>query len=65
MTESESDYEHAGEWTCEGCGETFNVDHKLDVLSHALACGTDTTVGDTGGHDGYRRRKQELEAVTA
>lgn len=61
-----TDYEHAGEWSCEGCDEQFEVEHKLDVLAHALGCGSESSsAGQPGGHDGYRRRKQELEQVTA
>lgn len=61
------DYEHAGTWTCEGCGEEFEVESKLDVFTHTLACGISTGGKDqadgrsrSGGHEGYRRRKREL-----
>jgi len=33
-----SDYEHAGEWDCNGCGATFLVEEKPDVFAEALAC---------------------------
>lgn len=61
MNTNESDYEHAGEWDCEGCGETFEVETKLDPLLHAFECGDDPAPTHDGGHEGYRRRRQELE----
>jgi hypothetical protein len=30
------EYEHAGEWNCSHCGETKDVEDKLDVLVFAL-----------------------------
>jgi hypothetical protein len=52
-------YEHAGTWDCECCDDEFEVEHKLDVLSHAFSCGND--VSHASRNEGYRRRKQELE----
>ncbi|SDL10011.1 hypothetical protein [Natronorubrum texcoconense] len=59
----DTEYEHAGEWDCDACGETFEVEHKLDVLAHSMGCGigSENNANRAGGHDGYRRRKRELE----
>jgi hypothetical protein len=57
-----SEYEHAGEWSCEGCGETFEVETKLDPLTHALTCGSASSV-DSGSYEGYDRRKRELRTA--
>lgn len=32
------EYEHAGEWTCEACGQTFAVEQKIDPLLEAMRC---------------------------
>lgn len=61
-----SEYDHAGEWECEACGETFEVETKLDPLAHALGCGSDTgTTGPRTRSDGYWRRKRELREMEA
>lgn len=58
----DSNHAHAGTWHCEGCGEAFEVESKLDPLTHALTC------GDTGGSqldrpEGYERRRERLREV--
>ncbi|MFP8891849.1 hypothetical protein ACLI4U_19065 (plasmid) [Natrialbaceae archaeon A-CW2] len=59
-----AEYEHAGEWDCTVCGQSFDVETKLDVLGHALGdCPGCSGSARAGGHEGYRRRKRELEAV--
>jgi len=58
-----ADYEHAGEWECELCGESFGVESKTDIAMHALTCPGESSGTRSGGHDGYQRRKQELEAA--
>lgn len=59
---SVKNYEHAGTWECESCGEEFEVETKLDPLSHALTCGA--TTDRKGGYDGYRRRQRELQRAS-
>lgn len=56
-----AEYEHAGQWDCKICGESFDVEAKADVAIHALTCRGESSTGHSSGHDGYRRRKQELE----
>jgi hypothetical protein len=33
-----SEYDHAGEWACEACGSTFDVEQKVDPLLEAMRC---------------------------
>ena len=54
-------YEHAGEWSCEACGETFEVETKLDPLSHALSCGDSTSGSRANQPKGFQRRQRELQ----
>ncbi|USZ73779.1 hypothetical protein [Natronosalvus halobius] len=59
-----AEYEHAGEWDCDICGQSFEAERKLDVLGHVLAgCPSCGAPDRAGGHEGYRRRKRELEAA--
>lgn len=34
----EQEYEYGGEWECGVCGETFEVEEKVDPLAEALSC---------------------------
>lgn len=53
-------YEHAGTWSCDSCGEEFEVESKVDPLSHVFECGSGPDVSPKCRHDGYRRRQREL-----
>jgi len=54
--------EHAGEWSCEICAETFDVETKMDPALHAKICqGSDSCAGQSSRPNGYRRRRRELD----
>jgi len=56
----DDEYEHAGEWSCEICGETFEVESKLDPLTHVLGCGS-STGSRSNRPDGFERRQRRLQ----
>jgi hypothetical protein len=42
MRDTDDSYEHAGEWNCSHCGETRDIEEKLDVLVFALGHSCDS-----------------------